>query len=144
MEFSKRIIDAKELIGDENTALILRYTTGVFYTAQVGGLGCVQKRVEGFCLNLGNFMQDFDDCSYGCAWIQDEKNRKQRLNLFFDLDLELAKQCRGKTFYMTMNYDRIDELEEGWWPIDFFGSLDSFKNHQNHLYKGYLHIGNCD
>jgi hypothetical protein len=36
----------------------------------------------------------------------------------------------------SIDMERIEELQEGWWPINL--------KYYNMNYKAYIHIGNCD
>lgn len=64
----KIILDVRQVVPYKHTALIVCHRTGVHYQAQVGGLLCNQVFVQGFCIDLEDLAQDFDDCAYGWCY----------------------------------------------------------------------------
>lgn len=136
------ILDVGMVVGD-NTALLIQYPTGIEYEVQAGGIACTHPICEGFCINIWNFGQDFNDCGYGCAWItQDKKSQKK---LADDLEKYLKEKTKDWRHKILFDYDRLSELQEGWWPVVVIGKLnDTIANAENVNLKGYVHTGNCD
>lgn len=136
------LLDVEMIVGD-NTALLIQYPTRIEYEVQAGGLGCTHPTCEGFCINIGSLGQDFDDCSYGCYWIdQDEENQKK---LAKDLEKYLEEKTKDWRYQILFDYDRLDELQEGWWPVVVIGKINGgIIATENVNWKGYVHTGNCD
>lgn len=122
----------------DGTALIIAFPTGVTYTAQCGGIGCYHPTCEGFVLSLGSFMQNFDDCSYGCHHIQD-LSEEEKKKLAKDIDHAILKESGNWSMKILFDYDRINQLMEGWWPVVING-LDDWGG----TLRGFIHTGNCD
>lgn len=146
IEPPKIILDASEIVGEDQIPLILLAPTGIVYTAQCGGVGCTHPEAEGFVIGLrANFEQEINDCTYGCAHLsdQDEGGRKLREKLARDLHFFLFEASSDWNFKIEFDFERIDLLQEGWWPVVVIGEFDKFYGtHLNH--KGFIHIGNCD
>lgn len=135
------ILDVNEILHDSQTALIILRPTGVFYTAQTGGVGCDHPKAEGILLPMPEWMQEFDDCSYGCQHLwQDEAARTR---LADDLDAFFAFKRHD---FIQIDRDRLRELSEGWWPVIYNAPIgDSFVQGQEPgPFKGYIYTGNCD
>lgn len=128
--------------------LILCFPTGTFYEAQIAGLACEQRKAEGLALSLGAYAQDFDDCSYGCAFMDDAG----RARLADDLGAYFQR-VPPKHITLQIDRNRLAEMEEGWWPVLVTGRIVPYLKEEppdNHWYgelidwRGYLHTGNCD
>lgn len=122
---------------DYSATLIVKHNTGIFYTAQVDGMGCRHPECEGFLLEIGNF--DFDDCKYGCHYISTDESL--RLKLANDLDVFLKSKTEHWMFNLSFDFDNINQLMEGWWPVVLTGD---YQDNKNVNWKGFIHIGNCD
>lgn len=129
------------LVIPEGTALIINYPSGVLYEAQCGGMMCLHNKYEGFAIQLGYLFDDFDDCSYGCDHIQDIKNQRDRLA--DDLNTMLITNTKKWKFNIRFDFDRITELQEGWWPVLISGVIDDWNGLQGE-FRGIIHTGNCD
>lgn len=130
--------------------------TGIFFKVQVGGGTCNQAEIEGFLIPLDVRFEDifkFDDCAWICM-IQTGNDEpyalKLRLNLANEIENNLLEK-NGRRYLdivkdIHFDFDRIDELMEGWWPVKFniCSSLHSFPDQQLIPFKGYIHRGNCD
>lgn len=139
------IIDVHALTRDLDTcALIICMNTGVSYTAQCGGYGCTHPIAEGVFLPLWDIAKDLDECKFGCSNITkckpeyDKPELRQALAEAIDLEL---KKLSIFSFSLNFDYSRIDELQEGWWPLEIRGTLHDV-GELNH--KCYYHRGNCD
>lgn len=137
------VIDVDHVVND-NTALIVLENTGVYYTAQCGGIGCSHPRAEGFVLQIGEFAQDFDDCSYGCSYLNLPSYKGQREKLANDFDLYCQEQTRSWRWKIRFDFDRLDEIQEGWLPVIINGVLDEFEGTKFNNQKAIIHNGNCD
>lgn len=123
------------LVESDNTMLFVPEEFGKMYQFQIGGLSCSQKVVKGVLISIGRYGKDFDDCSYGCAWLEESDELKDSLakdlQAYFD-----NNTC--ELFDIKINYAKLDELREGWWPV-------LFKTKYGTEYtEGYIHTGNCD
>lgn len=132
-----------QMVVNSGTALIVKHPTGVFYEVQAGGLGCTHPNCQGFVIDLGSFGQDFSDCSYGCAMISDDENKQKELadalNTYF------TNQSKNSEYKISFDFERIDELEEGWWPVNVSGKLNGgILANDSVEWEGYIHTGNCD
>jgi hypothetical protein len=125
------------------TALIISHPTGVIYEVQAGGLSCTHPTCEGFVLKVGDLGQDISECAYGCAHIGNDVKLQNEFALF--LDNYLKKQTIDWPYQIAFDYDRLTELQEGWWPVVVTGLLDGGILATKHVtWKGYIHAGNCD
>jgi hypothetical protein len=122
----------------EDVALIIAHPTGVIYQAQAGGMLCSHPECEGFVICLGAGLSHFDDCGYGCDNIGFEASLRDKLAT--DLDPLLQRYSLGWTYQISFDFDRIDELQEGWWPVLVKGKMDG----RPIDWRGYIHTGNCD
>jgi len=129
--------DSEQVVTDK-TALIVKHPTGIVYEVQAGGIGCTHPKVEGFILDWGNLGQDFDDCSFGCAYISQDEGLRDKLAKA--LSEYLLKETERSTCQTLFDFDRVSELEEGWWPVVVIGKIAD----QSVNWKGYLHTQNCD
>lgn len=138
---NKIVIEIDRIVDTDNSALIMCHPTGVFYTAQCGGIACLRPEVEGYALNtIGGFAMDFDDCSFGCSYIyKDNPDAQMALGKAFD---EYAKEeTKGWTFRIRFDFDRVEETLEGWIPVKVFGKIDDLEFDGD---IGIVHNGNCD
>lgn len=138
------IIDLYAFTGDsDGCALVICAPTGIFYTAQCGGIGCTHPSAEGFFLPLWDVAKDLDDCAFGCSSLTKSENsdHPELRKKFADaIEAELAKLSRF-SFTLTFDYSRIDDLQEGWWPLRIHGTLHDVGNLDHPCY---YHRGNCD
>lgn len=136
---------------EENSSpvLIILAKTGVYYTAQVGGISCHHTIIEGFHLpNMPTFHFE-EDCEFGCSYLNKHYYQKgemldalQKLTEAFD---EKAKQFfdlndDGKYGY-KFDHSRAFETMEGWIPVELYGQL---ADGSVDGLKGFIHTGNCD
>lgn len=128
--------------------------TGIICTAQVGGISCKHPKVEGFTvplhsLNTEKFrknLYNFNDCDKGCSF--HSKIDKDKMNKYANAVDKFLKTAFNKKneqqMLFTFDYDRIDELTEGWWPVLVQFSEWLTDKPYDTKFKGYLHFGNCD
>ena len=136
------LLDVEMVVG-ENTALLISYPTKINYEVQAGGLGCTHPTCEGFCLSVGNLGQDFDDCSYGCHHIDQDEDLQKKLAKALEQYLE--ERTKGWRYQILFDYDRLNELQEGWWPVVVIGKINGGILPTDKVnWKGYVHTGNCD
>ncbi len=131
------IIDTEDLYGHQ-TVFLVKYPTGVFYTVQVGGMACLQEKVEGFVIPLGEFFSEFNTCLYGCDNILGNTEIQEKLA--YDIDVFLKEHTRFWSYQLFFDYGRIKELKEGFIPVIAIGNILG----NNTVLFGYLHNGNCD
>lgn len=127
-------------VSDGQTALILLSETGVKYVCQCGGTACSQMEEEGFVLNVGGLINDFNGCDYGCQYLSRDAQAQRRFA--DDVDMRLKQETDGWMWKVRFDYDRIDETKEGWIPVKTTGTYGYEKTPFE--YKGFLHNGNCD
>jgi hypothetical protein len=138
----KITIDVWQIVRD-NTALIISHPTGIEYEVQAGGLSCTHPTCRGFVINLNDLGKDVDECAFGCAEIEYEIDLQNRFALF--LDDYLKNATKDWPYQIAFDYDRLTELQEGWWPVVVTGLLDGGIIATKHVsWKGYIHAGNCD
>lgn len=125
---------------DDDMILIIRYATRIFYSSQCGGISCLHPEYEGFIKILT--LDDFDDCKYGCCAIH--SNIDLQTKLAKDLDNFLIDQTKNLTFKLSFDYDRLNDLKEGWWPVILNGRLDMFDDYVFRYHQAILCNGNCD
>lgn len=92
-------------------------------------------------MNLGDFMEDFNDCSYGCSHLQ--QMPEQQKKLADELNQLLIAKTHKWRYQISFDYNRLPELMEGWWPVEITGILDDW-NKVEGRFVGYIHTGNCD
>jgi hypothetical protein len=137
----KIIIDIEEVMPEDMTALVLMHPTGLYYTAQVGGVGCAHPEVEGFVLPAYRLCAELDTCEYGCHYISEDIEAQKRLARDFDI---LAKEyCKRLTFKVRFDYDRIEQTQEAFVPIIFEGTHSGITTEIT-TFKGFWVSGNCD
>jgi len=139
----KQIVPVDLVTGDLTTLIILR-SSGIFYTAQCGGIGCTHPSAEGFAIAVGEFAQDFDDCSFGCHYISDADNGEARQLLGEAFDKYCLEKCDGWRWNIRFDFDRVAEVQEGWLPVIVNGVIDEFYDFAFQNAKGFIHNGNCD
>lgn len=125
----------------DSTPLIILRETGIFYTAQCGGVSCTHPTAEGFVVSLGNFAQDFNDCAFGCQYIS--RDPVAQLKLAKAFDEYCIKEMQGMRFEIRFDFERINELQEGWIPVIINGFLSDCDVEFSNA-KGIIHNGNCD
>jgi len=119
------------------SALIVCFPTGVFYHCQVGGMLCEQVKCEGYVINMHTLGIDFDDCDYLCSFRNREKiHHEGQFKVGEIIDAYLKKHTEKWKISLATDFERIYELQEGWWPV--------IGKHRKTDIKGYIHIGNCD
>jgi hypothetical protein len=106
-------LNVDDFIDDNQSAVIVCYPTGVKYTVQAGGTGCTHPSAEGFLLIFWDF--DIDDCSYGCFSLN--RLPDKRLELANHMNDLLIKETKGNRRELEFDFSRVDQLQEGWWPV---------------------------
>ncbi len=140
-------IDLYGILGDgDGAALIICAPTGIIYTAQCGGMACQHPEAEGFFLPIWELLPDIDDHEYGCSDLtksprHDRPDLRQRLADAIDKGLSAEFQRRPLGFTLRFDHERIDELQEGWWPLRITGHLHDVGPLDH---RCYYHNGNCD
>jgi uncharacterized protein DUF6210 len=153
--------------------LIVLHKTGVFFTDQVGGMACCHPEAEGFVLRVSDYYKVIDDCKSGLCWIipdqscygetkiekkcrNDDIDAQNKIGAEIDIKFVMLdreegigfKDWHGTVINMRFDFDRVNELTEGWWPVKFDMKLnDNNWNDDNSNYgkfKGILCTGNCD
>lgn len=123
----------------EKTILIISHPTGVFYSAQCGGLRCSHPKYEGFAIGLGSFAVSLTGCEYGCQYLPQMPDKQKEFADVFD------NYCKEHTqhwvYKISFDYDRINELQEGWIPVLLNGKMDEVLFFNT---KGIIANGNCD
>lgn len=111
--------------------IVIQRKTGVIYTAQVGGLACLQNSVEGYAINVGSgFFTRIDTCNHkgGCWTMHKEPEAKKQLAEI--VDGILRADTLGHDWYYKFNlsfdFDRIEDFEEAWIPVLVNGKLNWF------------------
>ena len=139
--------DAQQYYSEFQTIAIILHKTGVLYTVQADGVGCGHPHSEGFIIFLGNFAQDFNDCSYGCYSMKYPDNTELRQNLAKDFDKYCEKYFAAYPklkYTIKFDYERINELMEGWTPVIINGLFDDWNKTYFDNCKAIIHTGNCD
>lgn len=131
-------------LGDFESGLIVENEEhGVWWTAQVGGLACLQNKVKGYFWNIKDYGQEINDCAAGYFRIQQHKPYLdeccQMLREYFTANPQV--ELDGEKMTITLDEDRLDELEEGWWPVNIW-LADHSK--QDESFRGIIYTGNCD
>jgi hypothetical protein len=132
-------LNIDDFFDDYESAVIVCHPTGVKYTAQAGGVGCTHPSAEGFLL----IMQDFDinDCSFGCYCLNRLPDQREKLaNLIHEM---LIKSTKGGRKELEFDFSRVDDLQEGWWPVKIKASF-GYLGDEPFRGIGWLHNGNCD
>lgn len=162
----KTLIDLDEVCLPDDIwyPLIVCSKTNIFYTVQAGGGSCDHPEAEGFVLRIrcGDLI-DFNDCDMGCwhsmAFDDDDYESIKRTSDNRKIHADLINKCLSKyegrhTWHQTFvkklefNYDKIDELLEGWWPVKVTMAYrkDEYPSKilELDILEGYIHAGNCD
>lgn len=132
---------------DDTCALVICAPTGIFYEAQCGGMGCTRPRAEGFFLPLWDIAPQIDECAMGCFDLSQHVARPEfdrpdlRKALADAIDAAIAPMEQRYSFSLRFDYSRIDQLEEGWWPLRIKGTLHDVAGLDHECY---YHRGNCD
>jgi hypothetical protein len=136
-----KAIETDAVVGEGCTALIILKDTGVKYTAQCGGTGCTHPEAEGYLLGLGDFMQDFDTCEYGCNYM--DRDVKYQYELMNAVNEYCEKNGGALGDAIRFDESRITEAQEGWMPV----ILNGVWPYHNVIFqndKGFIHNFNCD
>lgn len=136
----KIILEVDNIFPRFDRNLIICHPTGVFYTQQVGHHRCEHPEVEGFVLSLHGNIEDLE--INDCGWMDEtdekmemgEKINSKLLNL---KTFSIFSSVRGIS--LEIDFDRIQELMEAWWPVNVWGVLGK-KDPSN----GYVVGSNCD
>lgn len=128
--------------------LIIHSPTNIWIESQVAGHACHCPSIEGFVIDCPKYWVGIDDCEMGCHLINDLNpalqskvaNAIQEDFKYIQSKLTpevLATLSVNENMTLNFDFDRINELEEAWWPVlvDWNG--------QKGL-KGYLTGWNCD
>lgn len=141
-------IDLEDFFPNDNPCVIVEKSTGIIYTAQVGGMQCRHPQIEGFVLPFpgiwGNTQmilgKDHPDLCCG----GDEERRLKWANM---INSCLKLDSRTTYFRARFCYPRISRLTESWWPIylvcekaSSWPSVSEFTDTQAWIYSG----ANCD
>lgn len=134
------IISVDDIIPDV-ISIILRHPTGVFYSAQAGGMMCDHPKYEGVLFPFDyTVLENFDDCSYGCDHLHDIEGAALKLaNDLNEIFRKLPPQIN-----VRFDFNRITELQEGWWPVIFTGKIGWFQTNEFNEIEGIIISGNCD
>lgn len=128
-----RTFDANDLVKD--VVCIVEETTGLIFDVQCGGMNCNHPTVEGYLIDMGEYAVDIDDCSFGCQHLQElpdkQKELADHLQAYFD------SNQYSQDFYIKFDYERLPQLQEGWWPVLIMTDNINWKT-------AYIHTGNCD
>ena len=142
----KIILDvAMVRVGD--TALLVKCSTNVFYTGKSDGCACGYPTCEGFFINIGEYLQDFNDCSYGCYQISENEDYKKRLAIDLEKYFKTHKIKTDDTnFDVSFDFERINELAEAWFPVIIKGIIDDVNSPKPIAidWLGYINTFNCD
>lgn len=137
----------QDFYSEFQTVAIVLHKTGVLYTAQCDGVGCGHPHAEGFIIFLGNFAQEFNDCSFGCYQLSNKNCNDLRENLAKEFNVYCEKYF---TAYPKLKYtikfddERINETMEGWIPVIINGLYDDWNKTYFNNCKAIIHTGNCD
>lgn len=149
----KIILDIERVLslGFVKWGLIICHPTGIFYTNQVGHNGCEHPQAEGFSLGIDPYMSGFsvDDCE----WLDAHEHKISMGNEINDELLKLPS-CDGLS--CEIDFDRINELVEAWWPVkvkwhdeshwaDSYSYMNKAEDRIKIRHsKGYITHPNCD
>jgi len=143
-QMKKKIVSLERVVGWDDTALVLLKKTGVWYTAQCGGVSCTHPHAEGYAISIRDFAQDFDDCSYGCQYIGHKDNSEARMKLGKDFDTYCREKTKSWKWSIRFDFERVEETQEGWLPVIVNGMVDDFDDFIFENERGFIHNGNCD
>ena len=134
--------------------------TGILCTAQSGGKFCLHPEIEGFPIYLysSNNRKEFDsalkfldDCKWGC-WGGENLDDIERAKYGAAIDIFLRDEINFNKdiysihpgMYLRFDWERINELMEAWWPVCMQFKRDKDDDGDYNVFKGYVHLGNCD
>lgn len=124
---------------------IVCHPTGIIWTTQVGGHACYHPEIEGFVLTIfDNGPARIDDCEWGCFGHKTDDEYCESYGQAIDEFLSKSiNESLGNYAKYKFDYDRKNEVMEGWWPVlvEFTGCIIL---QETKVFKGYLHMGNCD
>jgi hypothetical protein len=144
-------LDASHYANQADGVAIVCMPTGIVWGVQAGGIACEHPEVEGFPLTIfeGGEGRRFDDCEFGCGnrwkmWKEPTEQEYDEYGQAIDKFLsERINDVLGNYASFKFDYDRKKEVMEGWWPV-----LVTFKSMWlaggEKIFKGYMHMGNCD
>lgn len=133
--------------------LIISAKTGVFYEAQVGGLGCHHPEFEGVFMLVDGRFKVIDDCKEGLCFQEmdidmSEQEKLLKTNVGKMIDEKLNELNLSGWFLdkIIIDFDRIHLLTEGWWPVKYrmknFNERDCHESYK--WVEAILYTGNCD
>lgn len=96
-----------------HSIVICEKETGVFYSSQCGCMRCFHPIFEGFIISCYPFYDYIDDCPCNYPTLQEYKYYIKQLADQIDI---ILKQHHG-IISLDFDYERIDQLTEGWWPV---------------------------
>jgi hypothetical protein len=140
-----------DIVPGGEKALLVYYPSNIFYTAQVGGLACLQNKFEGYALNIGDlYFGKIDTCNHeGGCWTM-YKNTEAKMLLAKEVDEILKHESAewGRKFRLEFDFNRFDEFEEAWIPVTITGVLNYFDDDDQVYFDGTPGIlftsDNCD
>ena len=108
--------------------LIICAPTNIWIESQVGGHACHHPSIEGFVIDCPKYWAGIDDCEMGCHLIGDGKHKELQLEVanVIQKDFEetqtqlipmLHKLSVNENIKLNFDFERINELEESWWPV---------------------------
>lgn len=119
------IIDIEYHFAPENVpVLCINAPTGIFYTAQCGGLGCYHPEIEGFCIALPQAdFSSIDTCNHsgGCYEINEDNPRSIELANLVDRQLKLSNCNVRYGFSLSFDFGRMELFMEAWIPVTISG-----------------------
>ena len=140
-----------DIAPEGENVLLVYHPSKIFYTAQVGGMACLQKKFEGYALNIGkNCFTKIDTCSHpgGCWTMHERPKEKMNLAKLVDDILKEESAIWGRKFRLQFDFDRFDEFEEAWIPVTITGALNYFDDNDQVYFDGAPGIlftsDNCD
>lgn len=144
---------------DSIGVIIALATTGVICNVQCGGNWCrhptIEDNIEGYPIYLysgeegeldskgfRNALRVFNDCRWGHIWHGDT-NLIEYAAAIDEFLTKILVPNNANNITINFDYERIEEVMEGWWPILFQFPKNCYSENNKKL-KGYLHLGNCD
>lgn len=125
----------------QQTVLIVEHKTGFEWEAQCGGINCTHPSLKGMAIPMGGLLEFFSGCEFGCGYISEDEPSRKKLAVEIGNRLENANTQKMR---IQFDYERIDELQEGWFPVIVTGKWGYWDELSFEASKGYLHTGNCD
>lgn len=118
-------------------ALIVCSKTGFFFSVQADHHNCEQPMAEGFIIPVAlEFSIPEELCEYSSRLTNDK-----RMEIAIDIDKGLFQYNNHFIHGIRFDFDRVEELMEGWIPVSF--STKPYRI-DDKIYKGYICSGNCD